>query len=208
MFRTTIRVLILILVFSTCLTAVLGQEGTKTMADQVLIKTSMGEIEIELYPEKAPIGVENFLAYVREGFYTNTVFHRVIRDFMIQCGGFGVDYKEKPGKKAPIVNEAKNGLKNVRGTLAYARTNDINSATSQFFINHVDNAFLDHKNDQEYGYAVFGKVVKGMKVVDAIARAKTQEKEMTYVRGGQAIPSMAKDVPVKPIIIESIEILE
>ncbi|OVE80356.1 hypothetical protein BVY01_00450, partial [bacterium I07] len=141
---------------------------------KVLLLTSMGEIEVELFTDKAPVSVSNFLAYVKDGFFTNTLFHRVIPGFMVQGGGFDADMKKKDGKPA-IKNEATNRISNKRGTLAYARTNVINSATSQFFINLVDNKFLDHKNTspQGFGYAVFGKVTRGMKVVDKIAKVKT-----------------------------------
>ncbi len=137
----------------------------------VIISTSLGDIKLELYEEQAPITVANFLAYVEEGFYDNTIFHRVINNFMIQGGGITADMKQKP-TKAPIKNEAENGLKNERGTVAMARTADVNSATSQFFINHRDNAFLDH-GVRDFGYAVFGKVVEGIEVVDKIAAVKT-----------------------------------
>lgn len=138
----------------------------------VLISTSHGDIKLELYEKEAPITVANFLSYVEEGFYDNTIFHRVINNFMVQGGGITADMKQKP-TKAPIKNEAENGLKNERGTVAMARTADVNSATSQFFINHRDNAFLDH-GVRDFGYAVFGKVVEGMDVVDKIAAVKTR----------------------------------
>ena len=138
----------------------------------VLISTSHGDIKLELYEKEAPITVANFLSYVEEGFYDNTIFHRVINNFMVQGGGITADMKQKP-TKAPIKNEAENGLKNERGTVAMARTADVNSATSQFFINHRDNAFLDH-GVRDFGYAVFGKVVEGMEVVDKIAAVKTR----------------------------------
>jgi peptidyl-prolyl cis-trans isomerase A (cyclophilin A) len=159
---------------------------------RVLMQTSLGDIELELNAAKAPVSVENFLGYVNSGFYTNTVFHRVISGFMIQGGGFTRDMVQKPAK-APIKNEAGNGLSNKRGTLAYARTNVVNSATSQFFINHKDNAFLDHRDETDagFGYAVFGKVLKGMDVVDKIA----------------AVQTGAQDVPVTPVIILSVKVL-
>lgn len=138
---------------------------------RVLLNTSLGEIELELEAEKAPISVENFLGYVDSGFYDGTVFHRVIPGFMVQGGGFGEGLNQKP-TKAPIKNEADNGLHNVRGTLAMARTQSVDSATSQFFINHRDNDFLDH-GSRDFGYAVFGKVVRGMDVVDQIAQVPT-----------------------------------
>lgn len=155
----------------------------------VLIKTSKGDITVELDKEKAPISVENFLSYVNDGFYNETVFHRVIKNFMIQGGGFTTDMKQKPTKD-PIKNEAKNGLSNVRGSIAMARTGVVDSATSQFFINHKDNDFLNH-GSRDYGYAVFGKVTEGMEVVDAIAEVKT---------GYQ-------DVPTENIVIESITVV-
>lgn len=144
---------------------------------RVIMKTSKGDITIELYPDKAPITVDNFLSYVDEGFFDGTIFHRVIKGFMIQGGGFTADFKKKETKD-PIKNEANNGLSNKRGTIVMARTAVVDSATAQFFINHVDNANLDFKNDTDrgYGYAVFGKVVDGMKVVDAIAKTPTGAK--------------------------------
>ncbi len=138
----------------------------------VLISTSLGDIKLELYEEQAPITVTNFLSYVEEGFFDGTIFHRVISNFMIQGGGITADMKQKP-TKAPIKNEANNGLKNERGTIAMARTSDVDSATSQFFINHKDNAFLDH-GARDFGYAVFGKVVEGIEVVDKIAAVQTR----------------------------------
>lgn len=141
---------------------------------KVVIETWEGNIIIELYPEKAPETVKNFLAYVDAGFYNGTIFHRVIRNFMIQGGGFAPGMKEKP-TRPPIKNEADNGLKNMRGTIAMARTGDPHSATSQFFINVVNNDYLDHKRKtiQGWGYTVFGKVIDGIDVVDTISYAKT-----------------------------------
>ncbi|ARU89272.1 peptidylprolyl isomerase [Pseudomonas sp. M30-35] len=138
---------------------------------KVLISTTMGDIEVELNADKAPISVKNFLGYVDSGFYKDTQFHRVIPGFMVQGGGFDADMKQKQ-TGAPIRNEADNGLHNVRGTLAMARTQVRDSATSQFFINHKDNAFLDN-GSRDFGYAVFGKVIKGMNVVDKIAQVPT-----------------------------------
>lgn len=157
---------------------------------KVAMKTNMGTIVIELDQEKAPISVENFLSYVDDGYYKGTIFHRVIPDFMIQGGGMDVDLKQQKTKD-PIKNEAKNGLKNVRGSLAMARTNDVDSATSQFFINLKDNNFLDH-GARGFGYAVFGKVVEGMEVVDKIATIPTK-------RSGYH-----GNVPTTPVIIESV----
>jgi cyclophilin family peptidyl-prolyl cis-trans isomerase len=161
---------------------------------KVAMQTSKGTITLELYPEKAPKSVENFLAYVDEGFYDGTVFHRVIEGFMVQGGGFDQEMHQKPTHD-PIPNEADNGLKNTRGTVAMARTSVPDSATSQFFINHQDNDFLDHtaKTQRGWGYAVFGKVVDGMDVVDAIAVTPT----------GPGGP-FAKDVPKTVVVIEKV----
>ncbi len=161
---------------------------------KVRMETTAGTITIELYPDKAPKSVENFLAYVDEGYYDGTVFHRVIDGFMIQGGGFTDDLQKKPTKEA-IENEADNGLKNERGTIAMARTGDPHSATSQFFINHKDNDFLNHsgKNPRGWGYAVFGKVTDGMEVVDKIATAPT---------GGKG--PFPTDVPESTIVIEKV----
>ena len=140
----------------------------------VLFETSSGEILIELFPDKAPKTVDNFLAYVDSGFYDNTLFHRVIKDFMIQGGGYGPRMDEKPTRD-PIMNEADNGLKNTRSAVAMARASDPHSASAQFFINLKNNDFLDHtaKNAQGWGYCVFGVVSEGMETVDAIAGVKT-----------------------------------
>lgn len=151
---------------------------------QVAFETDKGKIVLELYPDKAPKTVQNFIDYVDAGHYNNTIFHRVIPNFMIQAGGMTASMKEKP-TKPPIKNEADNGLKNQRGTIAMARTQVPDSATAQFFINTVDNDFLDFKNKtiQGWGYAVFGKVVEGMDVVDAIAKVKTTSRS-----GHQNVP--------------------
>ena len=140
----------------------------------ITLRTTMGDIAIELDFDKAPLSAANFLQYARDGFYTGTIFHRVINGFMVQGGGMDSDMQQKP-TRAPIENEADNGLLNQVGTLAMARTNDPHSASSQFFINVADNQFLDHsgKNPQGWGYAVFGKVVEGMDVVDAIKAVRT-----------------------------------
>lgn len=153
----------------------------------VLISTSTGDIKLELYEKEAPITVANFLSYVSDGFYDGTIFHRVINNFMIQGGGFTADMKQKP-PKPPIKNEADNGLKNERGTVAMARTAAVDSATSQFFINHKDNAFLDN-GVRDFGYAVFGKVVEGMDVVDKIAAVRTK----------------AGDVPIETVTVVSVK---
>lgn len=164
------------------------------MAQHVHISTNMGSIEVELLPEKAPITVRNFLTYVREGHYNGLIFHRVIRGFMIQGGGYDSTFRER-ATHAPIKNEADNGLLNKRGTLAMARTADINSATSQFFINHANNAFLDH-GARDFGYCVFGRVVSGMDVVDRIANVQTGSKG-----------PFDRDVPLRDVVIESINII-
>ncbi|MCH7881481.1 MAG: peptidyl-prolyl cis-trans isomerase [Proteobacteria bacterium] len=142
---------------------------------QILLETSMGNITIQLDTQNAPDTSANFLAYVDDGYFVETIFHRVISNFMIQGGGITADMRDKPNKRAPIQNEANNGLKNDRGTLAMARTGDPHSATAQFFINHADNAFLNFSSEttQGWGYTVFGKVTDGMDVVDAIAGVST-----------------------------------
>ncbi len=162
----------------------------------VVIETNKGNIEVELFPDKAPATVENFLQYVDAGHYDGTIFHRVIKDFMIQGGGFTPDGQQKP-TKPPVKNEANNGLKNTRGTLAMARTAVVDSATSQFFINHADNAFLDFKNEtpQGYGYCVFGKVTSGMDVVDVIANSPKSGKT----------PGVFQDRPSEEVLIVSIK---
>jgi peptidyl-prolyl cis-trans isomerase B (cyclophilin B) len=158
----------------------------------VVMETSQGTIKIELDADKAPKSAANFLQYVDEGFFDGTIFHRVIPDFMIQGGGFTPDMDQKK-THAPVVNEAGNGLKNTRGTLAMARTSVVNSATAQFFINVKDNAFLNHTNETSsgFGYAVFGKVTEGMDVVDKIKGVKTGSSQGM------------DDVPVEPVVIKS-----
>ena len=159
----------------------------------VVIETSMGDITVELYPDKAPKSVENFLEYVKSGYFKGTIFHRVIKGFMIQGGGFTLDMQRKQ-TRAPIPLEAQNGLSNKRGTIAMARTADPNSATSQFFINTVDNSRgLDYPTNG--GYAVFGKVTAGMDVVDKIESVPTGAK-----------PPFAKDVPLKPVVIKDVRL--
>ncbi len=162
---------------------------------QVEMKTSLGPVTLELDRDKAPKTVDNFVQYARDGFYDGTIFHRVINDFMIQGGGFTSDMVKKE-TRSPINNEAKNGLKNKRGTIAMARTSAPHSATAQFFINLKNNDFLDYPSRDGWGYAVFGKVTNGMSVVDAIAT------QPTGVTGGM------RDVPKKSVIIESLRIIE
>ena len=170
----------------------------ETSMTQVIIKTSAGDIHLELDGEKAPITVANFVAIAKSGYYEGTLFHRVIKGFMVQGGGLNADMSNKSSGTAPIQNEANNGLVNDRGTVAMARTNDPHSATGQFFINHNDNGFLNHtgENAQGWGYAVFGKVSEGMDIVDQIAEVATGN------TGGHS------DVPVEAITIESVTITE
>ena len=178
---------------------VCASETKKDENTMVLVmKTNLGTIELELFTDKAPITTTNFLSYVMESYYDSTIFHRVIKGFMLQCGSITADYQRK-STKPPIQNEATNGLKNNRGTLAMAlRPGEIHSGTSQFFINLVDNNFLNHKNDtpKGFGYCVFGKVKKGMDIVDIIANVPVQQ------------GSLSEAVPLKPVIIESLKIKE
>ncbi|MBP2673229.1 MAG: putative peptidyl-prolyl cis-trans isomerase [Deltaproteobacteria bacterium] len=164
----------------------------------VLLETSMGDIKLELFPGEAPITVANFLTYVREGHYDGLIFHRVIGDFMIQGGGFTEDMKVRGTKHPPIRNEAGNGLRNEKGTVAMARTAVVDSATAQFFINTVDNEFLNHRGEspQGFGYAVFGKVIEGMDVVNKIQRVHT------VLVGGY------DDVPKTPVVIRKASLVE
>ena len=177
------------LFIATSLILASGSLFANTLVD---MKTSMGTIEIELYDDQAPISAKNFENYVKSNFYSGTIFHRVIPGFMIQGGGMDVNMIEKT-TKAPIVNEASNGLKNNRGTLAMARTSDPNSATSQFFINVADNNFLN-RSAMDAGYAVFGKVTKGMDIIDKIVKVPTGN----Y--------GMYQNVPKQPIKIISVQI--
>ena len=174
------------------LTSLLSAQAADTV--KVRMQTSAGDIVLELDREKAPISVKNFISYTESGAYEGTIFHRVIDNFMIQGGGFDENYNRRP-TQPPIVNEASNGLKNTRGTIAMARTNAVHSATSQFFINLKDNSFLDFKNPtpRGFGYAVFGKVVEGMETVDAIRGVAT----------GPAGP-FAKDAPKNKIVINKV----
>ncbi|HEY6822011.1 MAG TPA: peptidylprolyl isomerase [Burkholderiales bacterium] len=177
------------------LSAAAASPGALAADPQVDFRTSAGTVRVELYPEKAPKTVENFLKYVRDGHYDGTIFHRVIPGFMIQGGGFTPDMKQKP-TRPPIPIESKNGLKNEVGTLAMARTSDPNSATAQFFININNNAFLNYPGQDGNGYTVFGKVVDGMDVVNKIAAVPTGNK------GGH------QNVPNQPVVIESAKVVE
>ena len=186
MYSTVSKLLILILCSLWMSTTLAETPDSKPV---VVISTSLGDVTLELDAQKAPISVANFLTYVDAGFYSNTIFHRVIPGFMIQGGGFSAEHEDKVTRD-PIKNEATNGLNNDRGTIALARTSVVDSATSQFFINAVDNTFLNH-TDSSYGYAVFGKVIKGMDVVDKI--------EMTPTKRSGSFANL----PVEPITILS-----
>lgn len=186
-------ILIVTLIMGTGLSA----RAEKRSHPLVKLETSLGEITLELYPDKAPATVANFLQYVKDGFFAGTIFHRVIPTFMIQGGGFDAQMNQKP-TKAPIKNEADNGLKNEAYTVAMARTNIPDSATAQFFINAADNQFLNHtaKTPQGWGYAVFGKVIKGQDVVDKIKAVPTANK------------GMHQNVPVEPVTIIKATVVE
>jgi cyclophilin family peptidyl-prolyl cis-trans isomerase len=187
MFRKFIKLSLFVVLFASVAVAA-EKTGAATL---VVLETSLGTIKLELFDDKAPLSVENFREYVRQGFYDGLIFHRVIPGFMIQGGGMGPGLREKRATRKRVPNEASNGLKNLRGTLAMARTSDIHSATSQFFINVADNAALDHRGNspQTFGYAVFGRVVEGMDVVDKIVKTPTTSK------------GMYRDVPVKDVVI-------
>ncbi|MBN2865833.1 MAG: peptidyl-prolyl cis-trans isomerase [Thiotrichales bacterium] len=187
----TFQAAFLALLISPIAQAEAQSDAPKNTLPQVLIETNMGTIVMELYPDKAPETVKNFLAYVNEGFYDGTIFHRVIPNFMVQGGGF-TESMQKKITRAPIKNEADNGLQNKIGMVSMARTNDPHSASAQFFINVAQNSFLDfrEKTDRAYGYAVFGRVIQGMKVVNQIRLVKTGFK------------NGFGDVPMEPVIIE------
>ena len=191
----------LLVALTSCVDVIENDEANNLMENkmtQVTIKTSVGDIQLELNDEKAPITVENFKAIASSGYYEGTIFHRVINGFMIQGGGLTADMSNKSSGTGPIQNEANNGLPNDRGTIAMARTMDPHSATSQFFINHKDNAFLNHTGEtsQGWGYAVFGIVTEGMDVVDQIAEVATGSS------------GAYQDVPEEVITIESVTISE
>jgi peptidyl-prolyl cis-trans isomerase A (cyclophilin A) len=173
--------------------AALSPAALAAAQQHVLLTTSAGKIEVELDSAKAPVSVKNFVDYAQSGYYNNTIFHRVIPGFMIQGGGFTADMQQKK-TNAPIANEADNGLRNLRGTIAMARTAEKDSATSQFFFNVADNAFLDH-GQRDFGYAVFGKVIKGMDVLDKIAQVKTDN------------VGPYQNVPTTPVVILSAKVL-
>jgi len=191
-------------------TLLFGASALTMAGPKVLLKTTEGDITIELDSEKAPESAKNFLAYVNEGFFNKTVFHRVMEGFMVQGGGFELKedgtIEQKP-VKAPIQNEAKNGLKNARGTVAMARTGDPHSATAQFFINHVDNDNLDYPSFDGWGYAVFGKVVSGIEVVDKIAVLDTATKALKARSGDTTRETPMENVPVENVIITSASVV-
>ena len=191
------RPLMFALLFSLSTLSFAKENPMSASPTKVKLTTSLGAITIQLNPEKAPISSANFLAYVQEGFYNGTIFHRVIPDFMAQGGGFDTAFTQK-AVHAPIKNEANNGLANKRGTIAMARTNVPDSATAQFFINYKDNSFLNHTSPTAsgWGYAVFGEVIEGMDVVDAMAKVPTGN------RGGH------QDVPKTDIVVEKAEVVE
>ncbi len=191
-----IRMLIALAVTTSILGGLAVAETTPSTNPTVLMKTSKGDITIELFADKAPVTVKNFLSYVSDGFYNGTIFHRVIKGFMIQGGGYTADMTEKPSKP-PIKNEAGNRLKNARGTIAMARMNAPHTATSQFFINHINNPGLDYTSSTSdgFGYCVFGRVVSGMEVVDAIASVPT------------GIKQGMGDVPRETVSIISVEVI-
>ena len=207
--KNTLLTVVIGMCFSTAVFA--GQDPNTPAAEKkpvnpiVKIKTTKGEIVAELYADKAPITVENFLKYTKEGLYNGTIFHRVIKGFMIQGGGISTEMVNKL-PKPPIKNESYNKLRNERGTLAMARTQAPDSATNQFFINHVNNKSLDFDGPYKPGYAVFGKVIKGMEVVDAIASVKTKNSQYYDDKHKQNVP--CQNVPVDPIVIESVTLVE
>ena len=191
----------LLVALTSCVDVIENDEANNLMENkmtQVTIKTSVGDIQLELNDEKAPMTVENFKTIASSGYYEGTIFHRVINGFMIQGGGLTADMSNKSSGTGPIQNEANNGLPNDRGTIAMARTMDPHSATSQFFINHKDNAFLNHTGEtsQGWGYAVFGMVTEGMDIVDQIAEVATGSS------------GAYQDVPEEVITIESVTISE
>jgi len=196
-YTKTLTVLVSVVTICAVLLTPLSNALAAESATKVRIQTNLGDIVVELDQAKAPQTVANFLSYVNDGFYNGTVFHRVIDGFMIQGGGFTEDLQQK-STKPPIQNEADNGLKNDRGTVAMARTNDPHSATAQFFINVVNNDFLNHrsKTTRGWGYAVFGKVVEGMDVVDKIRKTPT----------GPSGP-FRQDVPKTPVVIQSVTVV-
>ena len=189
---------VLTAILSASMSAVHAESADSAENPQILMKTTDGDITIELFADKAPITVENFLRYADDGHYDDTVFHRVISNFMIQAGGFDTELKERETRD-PIVNESRNKLHNTRGTLAMARTSDPDSAAAQFFINQRSNLRLDWSGGKD-GYTVFGEVIDGMQVVDIISLTDTGSAQAQTTRG----PAIFQDVPVQPIVILSV----
>lgn len=192
MFRKLVVIAIALFVSTGIVSA--AEATSKSKNPVVLMETSLGNIKIELFEKDAPISVKNFLDYAKSGYYNGTIFHRVIPGFMAQGGGLTANLTPKPGDRPPIKNEADNGLKNDRGTISMARTGDPNSATSQFFINVVNNIMLNRPNPDGFGYAVFGKVIEGMDVVDKIIAAPQTRKNSVF-----------QNVPTEPIVIKSVK---
>lgn len=192
----SIRIFVLLCLIFVSVLSLAAQSATNAAPVRVRMQTSAGTVVLELYPQKAPLTVVNFLSYVKNGTYDGTIFHRVIRNFMIQGGGMNPDLSRRP-TLAPVRNEANNGLSNLKGTIAMARTNDPHSATSQFFINTVDNNFLDFTSETAngWGYTVFGKVVEGLDVVLQIAAVRTGSR------------SGYQDVPVQNVVIQKMEVI-
>jgi len=194
---STVIAALLVMLLSANVGTAQEKESKKVNNPVVVMKTSMGDIKIELWPDKAPVTVKNFLGYVEDKFFDGTIFHRVMDNFMIQGGGFTPDMKQKR-TKGQIKNEARADVKNSRGTIAMARTGEVDSATAQFFINVVDNDGLNHTDEtaEGFGYCVFGKVVEGMDVVDKIRKVKTGS------------VGMHKNVPLEPVIIQSVRVVQ
>lgn len=195
MFRMLFAVLVALLVSAGI--ACTAETVKQSKNPVVSMETTLGNIKIELFEKEAPISVRNFLDYAKSGYYSGTIFHRVIPGFMAQGGGLTANLTPKPGDRPPIRNEADNGLKNDRGTISMARTGDPNSATSQFFINVVNNEMLNRPNPDKFGYAVFGKVIEGMDVVDKIIAAPQTRKNSVF-----------QNVPTEPIVIKSVKVVK
>jgi peptidyl-prolyl cis-trans isomerase A (cyclophilin A) len=192
-----VKKLLAMVLLGLCMTGAAGAAEAGTKNPVVLMETTLGNVKIELFQKEAPVSVKNFLDYAGSGYYNGTTFHRVIPGFMAQGGGLTAELQPKPGNKAPIKNEADNGLKNDRGTVAMARTGDPNSATSQFFINVVNNDMLNRPSPDGFGYAVFGKVVEGMDVVDKIVSTPQSKKNSVF-----------QNVPATPVVIKSVTLVK
>lgn len=195
MIKKVVLIFTLLLVSAGCACAAESAKPSKNPV--VMMETSLGNVKLELFEKEAPVSVKNFLAYATSGYYAGTIFHRVIPGFMAQGGGLTANLTPKPGDRPPIKNEADNGLKNDRGTIAMARSGDPNSATSQFFINVVNNNMLNRPNPDGFGYAVFGKVLEGMDVVDKIVATPQTRKNSVF-----------QNVPVEAVVIKSVRVLK